>query len=76
MDRICKLDILAPAQAELEEIARVHMALSGPRSAQEITDKIYDAMEQLTRFPLSARRSGMSSCVSEGIAISWRVNIW
>lgn len=39
MDRICKLDILAPAQAELEEIARVHMALSGPRSAQEITDK-------------------------------------
>ena len=30
MDRICKLDILAPAQAELEEIARVHMALSGP----------------------------------------------
>ena len=51
MDRICKLDILAPAQAELEEIARVHMALSGPRS-------------------------GMSSCVSEGIAISWRVNIW
>ena len=53
MDRICKLDILAPAQAELEEIARVHMALSGPRSAQEITDKIYDAMEQLTRFPLS-----------------------
>ena len=35
MDRICKLDILAPAQAELEEIARVHMALSGPRSAQE-----------------------------------------
>ena len=53
MDRICKLDILAPAQAELEEIARVHMALSGPRSAQEIPDKIYDAMEQLTRFPLS-----------------------
>ena len=49
MDRICKLDILAPAQAELEEIARVHMALSGPRSAQEITD----TMEQLTRFPLS-----------------------
>ena len=76
MDRICKLDILAPAQAELEEIARVHMALSGPRSAQEITDKIYDAMEQLTRFPLSGPPVRMSSCVSEGIAISWRVNIW
>lgn len=48
-----KLDILPPAQAELEEIARIHMALSGPQSARSITDKIYDAMEQLTRFPLS-----------------------
>jgi len=48
-----KLDILPPAQAELEEIARVHMALSGPQSARSITDKIYDAMDQLIRFPLS-----------------------
>ena len=46
-----RLDILSPAQAEMEEIARVHMALSGPQSARSITDKIYDAMEQLTRFP-------------------------
>lgn len=29
MDNRCKLGILPPAQAELEEIARVHMALSG-----------------------------------------------
>ena len=48
-----RLDILSPAQAEMEEIARVHMALSGPQSARSITDKIYDVMEQLTRFPLS-----------------------
>ena len=53
MDNRCKLDILPPAQAELEEIARVHMALSGPQSARNITDRIYDAMDQLTRFPLS-----------------------
>ena len=53
MDNRRKLDILLPAQAELEEIARVHMALSGPQSAREITDKIYDAMGQLTYFPLS-----------------------
>ena len=53
MDYRCKLDILPPAQAELEEIARVHMALSGPQSARSITDRIYDAMDQLTRFPLS-----------------------
>ena len=53
MDNKCNLDILPPAQAELEEIARVHMALSGPQSARNITDRIYDAMDQLTRFPLS-----------------------
>ena len=53
MDYRCKLDILPPAQAELEEIARVHMALSGPQSARNITARIYDAMDQLTRFPLS-----------------------
>ena len=53
MDYRCKLDILPPAQAELEEIARAHMALSGPQSARNITDRIYDAMDQLTRFPLS-----------------------
>ena len=53
MNNRCKLEILPPAQAELEEIARVHMALSGPQSARSITDRIYDAMEQLTRFPLS-----------------------
>ena len=53
MDRTYKLDILPPAQAELEEIARIHLALSGPKSARDITDKIYTAMGQLTRFPLS-----------------------
>lgn len=53
MERSHKLDILPPAQAELEEIARVHTALSGPSSARGITDKIYAAMEQLTVFPFS-----------------------
>ena len=53
MDKAYKLDILSPAQAELEEIARIHLALSGPKSARDITDKIYAAMDQLTRFPLS-----------------------
>lgn len=48
-----KVDILPFAQGELEEIARVHMALSGPRSARSITDQIYEAMEQLARFPFS-----------------------
>ena len=53
MGKTYKLEILLPAQAELEEIARVHMALSGPQSARNITDRIYDAMERLRVFPLS-----------------------
>ena len=44
MDKTYKLDILPPTQAELEEIARIHLALSGPKSARDITDKIYAAM--------------------------------
>lgn len=53
MGRTYRLDILPPAQAELEEIARIHLALSGPKSARDITDKIYATMDQLTLFPLS-----------------------
>lgn len=53
MEKMYKLEILPPAQGELEEIAQVHMALSGPQSARNITDRIYDAMERLSVFPLS-----------------------
>ena len=53
MDKRYDLNILSPAQAELEEIARIHMALSGPQSARTITDKLFTAVEQLTPFPLS-----------------------
>ena len=45
--------ILDPAQGELEEIAQLYLSLSGVPSARKITDKIFDALEQLTRFPLS-----------------------
>jgi plasmid stabilization system protein ParE len=48
-----RLVILPVAQSEIEEIAQVHMALSGPNSARKITNKLYDAMEQLTMYPLS-----------------------
>ena len=53
MDRMYELDILPSAQAELEEIARIHLALSGAKYARNITDEIYAAMNQLTMFPLS-----------------------
>lgn len=52
-ERRYNLTILPSAQKELEEIARIHLALSGPRSARAVTEKLYAAMEQLQRFPLS-----------------------
>ena len=52
-EEVFELKILAPAQNELEDIARLYLALVGSKSAQRITDKIYDALEQLTRFPFS-----------------------
>ena len=45
--------ILDPAQAELEDIASLYLSLVGASSARKITDKIYDALEQLAQFPLS-----------------------
>ena len=45
--------ILDPAQAELEDIASLYLSLAGASSARKITDKIYNALEQLTQFPLS-----------------------
>ena len=55
MDRSYKLEILPPAQEELEEIARLHRTLVGPESARKITDNLYAWMETLMRFPLSGR---------------------
>ncbi len=47
------VQILDPAQAELEDIALLYCSLAGPDSARKITDSIFDALEQLSRFPLS-----------------------
>ena len=47
------VQILDPAQAELEDIASLYLSLVGASSARKITDKIYNALEQLTQFPLS-----------------------
>ena len=50
---MANLAILEPAQRELEEIALLHMNLSGPNSARSITNLIYDTLERLEMFPLS-----------------------
>ena len=47
------LVILESAQQELEAIARLHMELSGPNSARNITNLIYDTLSRLEKFPLS-----------------------
>ena len=52
----CDIRILDPAQAELEDIAELYLSLAGAASARKITDGIYDALEQLRRFPLSGAR--------------------
>ncbi|WP_243136753.1 type II toxin-antitoxin system RelE/ParE family toxin [Acetobacterium paludosum] len=49
----CKVEILAPALKELEEIAEYHLLVVGRISAKKITDKILNALEQLEEFPLS-----------------------
>ena len=47
------IQILDPAQAELEEIVSLYASLSGAGSAKKIAGRIFDALEQLSRFPLS-----------------------
>ena len=44
-EKLYAVRLLDPAQAELEEIARLYLSLSGVRSARKITDRIYDALE-------------------------------
>jgi Plasmid stabilization system protein len=46
-----KLEILTPAQRELEEIALVHLELVGPQSARNITNRIYDSLARLQTTP-------------------------
>jgi|SRR5690554_4262243 len=46
-----KLVILAPAQWEMEEIALVHLELSGIESARGITSSIYNALKLLRTTP-------------------------
>lgn len=73
--------ILDPAQGELEEIAQLYLSLVGAPYARSITDKIYDAMNQLTRFPLSGpqmrepelRRLGYRFLVVENYIVIYRL---
>ena len=46
-----EVELLAPAWQELEEIADMHLALVGAESAQKITDKILDDIDNLELSP-------------------------
>lgn len=48
-----KVEILAPAQQELEEIILVQKELTGVESAKKLADKIYKALGQLASYPNS-----------------------
>lgn len=50
---MAEVRILDPAQGELEDIARLYLSLAGPDYARKITNRLYDALEHLARFPLS-----------------------
>ena len=51
MEKQYRLELLAPAQRELDEIASLHMELVGPASARKITERIYSSLENLETFP-------------------------
>ena len=52
-DQLISLQILDPAQGDLENIAQLYLSLAGQESSRKITNRIFNALEQLTRFPLS-----------------------
>ena len=52
-ERRYEVRILAPAQSELESVARLYLSLAGAASARRITDRVFDTLDQLAEFPLS-----------------------
>ena len=47
-----EIKILKTAWNDIERIADLHMALSGPNSARTVTDGILNSIEKLRMFPL------------------------
>ena len=62
----CRMEILAPAWRELEEIANYHMLMAGPISARKTTDKILVALKRIEEFPQSAPYVSDSDLKSQG----------
>lgn len=60
------VEILEPAQKELENIALLHLSLVDPASAKKITDKIYKSLERLESQPFSGPLVNDPVLASEG----------
>lgn len=48
----CHVELLDTAWRDIEKIAEFHLENVGAASAQRITDKILDSLENLAEFPL------------------------
>lgn len=48
-----KIEFLTPALQEISNVADIHLARVGAKSAKKITDKIFDSIERLRQFPFS-----------------------
>ncbi len=47
-----KIEILTPALNDIDQIADYHLLVTGPISAEKITDKLLDSIEKLGEYPL------------------------
>ena len=48
-----KVEILSPTAKDIERIAEYHLRMVGPESAEEITDKLLDAIQTLEDHPFA-----------------------
>ena len=48
-----EVEILTPAAKDIERIAEYHLRMVGPESAEEITDKLLDAIQILEDHPFT-----------------------
>lgn len=48
-----KLELLNPAAKDIERIAEYHLRMVGPKSAEKITDKLFDTIQILENQPFA-----------------------
>jgi len=64
-----KVELLAPAWKDLDAISDFHLEAVGPKSARNITDKIFDALARLELFPLSCPLAPHPMLANQGFRI-------